>query len=100
MLAALPLRSDTTEGPNIYGCLIDLVISGDASTLTLMPQVLNAFGETLTVNSNAVAEVKGMVTLCLKELATGANQPTFLAAIERVEPTNSAAIQLALNTPH
>lgn len=100
MLAALPLRSDTTEGPNIYGCLIDLVVSGDASTLTLMPLVLNAFGETLTVNSNAVAEVKSMVAQCLKELAAGSNQQHFLAAIERVEPANSAAIQLALTTPH
>ena len=100
MLAALPLRSDTSEGPNIYGCLIDLVIAGDASSIALLPQILNAFGEALVTDSNAVQEVREKVTLCLKELATGspAHQQSFLAAIEHVEPAYRASIQVVLST--
>jgi importin-4 len=100
MLAALPLRSDTSEGPNIYGCLIDLVIAGDASSISLLPQILNAFGEALLPDSNAVQEVKEKVTCCLKELATGspAHQQSFHAAIEHVEQAYRTSIQVVLST--
>jgi hypothetical protein len=57
LLAALPLRSDTSEGPNIYGCLCDLVSSSDPSALALLPSILHAFGQTLLSDSNAVDEV-------------------------------------------
>jgi importin-4 len=101
MLAALPLRSDTSEGPNIYGCLIDLVIKGDPSSISLLPLILNKFGEVLLADSNAVAEVKERVTLCLREQATGtqALQLNFRTALEQVtDPAIRASIQTAINT--
>ena len=95
MLSALPLRSDTSEGPNIYGCLIDLVLSGDPSAIALLPQILSAFSQTLTQDSNAVTEVKERVTLCLKELASTTSpelQASFRGALEQIDPTSRGII--------
>lgn len=99
MLAALPLRSDTSEGPNIYGCLIELVLSGDPSSMVILPQILATFCETLLPNSNAVAEVKERVVLCLKEAASGSSpelQKVFVAAVEQIEPTLRSVIHSAV----
>ena len=101
MLAALPLRSDTSEGPNIYGCLIDLVMNGDPTSISLLPLILNKFGEVLLADSNAVAEVKERVILCLRAQATGSRelQCTFHVALEQVtDPAIRASIQNAINT--
>ena len=45
LLAALPLRSDLGEGANVYGCLIELTLNGNASAMSLLPQILAAFGK-------------------------------------------------------
>jgi hypothetical protein len=65
----------------------------------MLPQLLNAFGETLQTESNAVPETKARVETCLKQLATSSTlQPNFIAALQQLpEGSIKQAIQVSLN---
>ena len=98
MLAALPLRSDQTEGPNVYGCVVELLLGGDATAQQQLPEVLRVFGDVLAPDSVSEDEAKERVTLCLRQLAGNPQtQGTLAAALERVtSPVARAAIESAV----
>jgi AAA+ ATPase superfamily predicted ATPase len=85
MLNALPLRADPSEGPNIYGCLIDLVQAAEPTAISMLPQIVAAMGETLREESTAVKEVKIRVASFLKHMATNpAMQPNLIVAVQQL----------------
>lgn len=100
MLAALPLRSDVSEGHNVYSCLVDLVRSSDPSALAILPQILSAFGQTLLPDSKQTSDVKEVIIILLRDLLNSPDanlQQTFRVSLERVsDPAIRTAIQTAL----
>ena len=98
MLAALPLRSDQTEGPNVYGCVVELLLGGDATAHQHLPEVLRVFGDVLAPDSTAEDEARERITLCLRQLAGNPQtQGALAAALERVaSPAARAAVESAI----
>ena len=68
MLSSLPLRSDYSEGENVYGCIARLVLSGEPNSLNNFPKILEAFAQVFQSDSKATAETKAVVKSCLQQL--------------------------------
>jgi importin-4 len=68
LLQALPLTDDHLEGPYIYRCIGDLLLKGESTALSLFPNILVVFAETLQQQSSAVDETKTTVASTLREL--------------------------------
>jgi hypothetical protein len=82
MLASLPLRSDHSEGENIYGCFSRLVLSGDATALRLLPQILESFAQVVSAGSKSSDETKAVVKTCVAQLSSGPQlQPVYVSAL-------------------
>jgi hypothetical protein len=67
LLEALPLREEFAEGLVIYTILVNLVKSGDAAILMLMPQLLGSFAHVLDVKSQYSEETKALARSCLQD---------------------------------
>ena len=98
MLAALPLRSDQSEGPNVYGCVIELLLGGDPTVQAQLPEVLRVFGDVLTADSSAEPEAKERIVLCIRTLAgSPQSQGALAAALGQVtSPTARAAVETTI----
>lgn len=95
MLAALPLRSDPIEGPNVYSCLTGLIVARDPVAISMLPQMLNALGQTLLADSKMTDIVKAGVVSSLKTYATDADLgPQIVAAVSLIP---DATMQQVIN---
>jgi hypothetical protein len=70
LLAALPLRDDTTEGPCVYGMLHSLIMANHPDAVPLLLQIVARYFEVLSASSSAVDETKVVVRAALKALAS------------------------------
>lgn len=100
VLAALPLREDTSEGPIIYQCFAQLLHTNDATAVSMVSQLVASFGETLTKASTAVDETKAVSVAILKHLIGSAQyQPVVMAYLAQVaDAEDRQTIQQALST--
>jgi hypothetical protein len=80
MLSSLPLRADHSEGPNIYGALIDLIVQGNNNVMNpgIMSQLLTAFGQVIAPNSPSEDRVKAEVLSALKFTASSPNHQNLV----------------------
>jgi len=74
LVAALPLREDHGEGPIVYQCLAQLVVNNDAAAVGILPQLVAAFGETITKSSSATEETKAISVGFFKHLLSAGTQ--------------------------
>lgn len=99
LLDALPLRSDTTEGPAVYGCFYGLLHSNNADALNQAQKLIVLFCETLSPNSTAIDETKAVSVQSLKLLLQhpqlASSVQNYLGSITDVEfqKSISAALQ-------
>lgn len=94
MLNSLPLRSDFSEGPNVFKVLCNLILDGDAVALQMLPQMLVALGQTLEPDTKADDDTKVITAACVKHMATDpAKSGAFQAAVQQVP---DAAMQQVL----
>lgn len=100
VLAALPLREDTSEGPIIYQCFAQLLHVNDPTAVSMVAQLVAAFGETLTKSSTAIDETKAVSVAILKHLVASAQfQPVVMAYLAQVaDAEDRNTIQQALST--
>jgi len=68
LLNSLPLRDDTSEGPCVYQCLAQLILTNEAVAVSMINQIVAACGETLWKSSTATTETKDITTSFLKQL--------------------------------
>ena len=69
MIAALPLRSDFSEGQTVYGCIIHLTASGNATAVALRPQIIEKLSLVLApANTVDTPESKALVESFLKSI--------------------------------
>jgi len=94
MLAAMPLQSDFTEGSNIFSCFMALLQSGDATTLSLLPQVLVTFAHTLVHESKYEDECKAEVASFLR---SSISLPHMQEAMQQLPPEVQSVLAQALN---
>ena len=95
VLAALPLREDTSEGPTIYQSFAQLLHTNDPTAVSMIEPLVAAFGETLTKASTAVEETKAVSAAALKHLAATAQfQPVVMAYLAHLtDPEDQQIIQ-------
>jgi hypothetical protein len=98
MVASLPLRSDHSEGPNVYGCLCRLVLAGDAvaTSAELLPKLVEAFAQVFYPTSKATDETKVTVKSCLRLLTS---QNAFLEAVKSCRVEVGLTIENVLRSP-
>lgn len=58
VLSSLPLREDVSEGPIIYQCLATLLHTNEPTAMSMLPQLVATFGETLCKGSSANEQTK------------------------------------------
>ena len=86
MLDALPLRVDMLETTNVYGCLVLLLQSGEATALSLLPKILNIFAQVIHESSKAAQEAKDQIVSCIKMMAVDGNYRVALTnAFQQIE---------------
>lgn len=98
ILQALPLRGDPHEGPTIYGCLVKLVRANEPTTVSMLPAVISAFGETLSPASKAIEDTQAVTREGLKLVS---QNPQFVPALQSyfstiTDPAFQQALQAAL----
>jgi hypothetical protein len=100
LLAALPLREDTSEGPCIYQCLATLLHTNEPTAVSMVPQLVAAFGETLTKQSTATTDTKAVSATTLKHLLSSPQyQPVVMAYMGQVSSEEDRqAIQEAISS--
>lgn len=60
LLAALPLRSDHTEGPIVYGCLIEMLKTQNAAALSMSKPILDAIRAMTLPDASCSSDTKEM----------------------------------------
>lgn len=100
LLAALPLREDTTEGPCIYQCLASLLHTNEPTAVSMAAQIVAAFGETLSKQSSASEETKAISAAIMKHLlASPQYQSMVMAYVAQLTvEEDRQAIQLAISS--
>ena len=83
MLASLPLRADLSEGQNIFGVLSQLLNDSDPAAMSLLPQLVIAFGQTIEPGTKHNDETRALTIRCMRNLAQKAG-PALMAAIAAV----------------
>lgn len=97
MLSSLPLRSDYSEGENIYGCIARLVLSGEPNALNLLPKILEVFAQVFLPDSKATAETKAVVKSCLQQLTSDPQgQNAIRAALASCSAETAQTIENAI----
>jgi hypothetical protein len=94
LLAALPLREDPSEGPNIYQCLANLLLVNNPYAMGLLPEILSSFGETLLPSSNSVEGTKTIVKSCLQYLKQQSSvyENVVVPALQRIQNQEIAIV--------
>jgi hypothetical protein len=80
LLAALPLREDTDEGPCVYKCLAQLMLSDEPTAVGLAPQLIAAFGETLCNASASLPDTKDVSRQFFAQAAASPQYGPIVAA--------------------
>lgn len=85
MVGALPLTGDTSEGPNIYGCLSNLVLTNNEVALSILPQIVSAMGDCLVPGSSAVDETKAIAQGCIQQMVLSPQlQPLLMNSLSTI----------------
>jgi len=99
LLQALPLRGDTSEGPQVYQCLATLVRQNEPTAVAMVPQILNACFEVLSKDSTAIDETKVICSALIKSIATSSHASHLAAVLPQVTDAElRATIDKAINT--
>ena len=94
MLSALPLRSDHSEGENVYGCIARLMLSGETNALNLLPKILESFAVVLHPDSKATAETKTLVKSSLVQMMNSPQgQETLRSALSNLPAETAQMIE-------
>ena len=80
MIAALPLRADLTEAASVYGCFIQLITSGNATALGMLPQLLTSLAQVISSTSLYEDGAKALVVTFFKQMASNPSQQAALTA--------------------
>jgi hypothetical protein len=99
MLASLPLRGDVSEGPNVYGCIANLVLTNDATAVSLLPTILQVLGQVLSASSNDEDETKAIVASFLQQLSVSSTYSgVLLSYVNQIaDPEHRLAVQKAIS---
>jgi hypothetical protein len=98
VLAALPLRSDTTEGPAVYGCFVTLLHSNNADAVNNAAKLVSLFCETMSPGSTAIDETKAAsvqgLRFLLQHPQLAASVQSYLGSL--TDPEHQRIISVAL----
>lgn len=93
MIAALPLRADLTEAGSVYGCFIQLIMSGNSTALSMLPEMLVCLGQVLAPNSLYEDGAKALVVTFFKQMvASPAQQGALSAAIGQIPDADTRGL--------
>ena len=99
VLAALPLRGDTSEGPQVYGCLSTLLTQSEPTAVSMVGPILMATFEVLSPHSTAIDETKLVCGALLKYVAGSNLQAQLVACLQQVsDPAVRQEIDLAISS--
>jgi hypothetical protein len=86
LLAALPLRVGTLEGPSVYGCLIKLVQSGEPTAISHFTQVVSVLGKSFTIPLHPNNETKALISSAMKSFASSPQlSPLLSTALSQIQ---------------
>lgn len=100
MIASLPLRNDMSEGPSVYGSLVQLIATQNAAAMQHLHQIVAILAQELSPKSKATEETKAIIVTGLR---TALNDPAVAPALTAVfsaiqNPTHAMALQTALSS--
>jgi hypothetical protein len=97
LLGSLPLRSDISEGENVFQSLCGLVLEGDVVAMQMLPQMLVAFGQTLAPGAKSDDDTKAVTSACIKQLAVDpARKDAFLGAVQLIPDVNMQQLLISV----
>lgn len=80
MVAALPLRADLTEAASVYGCFIQLIMTGNAIAMSMLPQLLVCLCQVIAPASLYEDGAKALVVTFFKQMAANPSHQSALTA--------------------
>ena len=100
MIAALPLRADFTEGPNVYGCLIQLILTGNSVALSMLPSLIKCLCQVIAPDSLYEDGCKALVVTFFKQMgATPDKHAILTTAVGQIPETEvHALVETALRS--
>lgn len=97
LVNSLPLRNDLNEGSVVFGCLLKLIQNNDATALSMLPQLLVAFGENVKPGSKAEDDTKVVVSEAFKFFAASSQYaPLFQSYVGSLSELERQAVQAVM----